>query len=218
MKKQPKWLKYDDVQLVSLMIRTNLKNRDFTKLESAVNAGFDKFTKSKYYDRLLIDGTLALVSYFLGKNQHYKSLQLLEKARQIFPNNRKIVRNEVQLLESIFNLYYSDFVVRDLSLLDNISRLLLLRYHKGFPKEKLLLENLVNSLTSLEDNVKEGVESKNTFYLEGFLLNLYGDLSKDQQIEEFTKIITPEILKWIAENVENESEDEGESESYEQED
>ena len=109
-------------------------------------------------------------------------------------------------------------MVRDLSLLDNISRLLLLRYHKGFPKEKLLLENLVNSLTSLEDNVKEGVESKNTFYLEGFLLNLYGDLSKDQQIEEFTKIITPEILKWIAENVENESEDEGESESGEQED
>lgn len=218
MKKQPKWLEYDDIQLVSLMIRTNLKNRDFTKLEGAVNAGFEKFAKSKYYDKLLIDGTLALVSYFLGKNQNYKSLQLLENARQTFPNNRKIVRNEVQLLESIFNLYYSDFVVRDLSLLDNISRLLLLRYHKGFPKEKLLLENLVNSLTILEDNAKEGVESKNTFYLEGFLLNLYGDLSKDQQIEEFTKIITPEILKWLTQKEESDTIDKEDNESDESED
>ena len=209
MKKQAKWLEYDDIQLVSLMIRTNLKNRDFIKLEGAVNLGFVKFPKSQYYDKLLIDGTLALVSYYLDKNQHYKSLQLLEKVRQSFPNNRKIVRNEVQLLESIFNLYYTEFVERDFHLLEALVNLLLYIYDKSFPNDKAVLEKLKHTLVSLNDNAKEGVESKNTFYLEGFLLNLYGDLTKDEQVEEFTKIITPEIAKWLAErsNDEEESED-----------
>lgn len=218
MKKQPKWLEYNDIQLVSLMIRTNLKNHDFTKLEGAINAGFEKFPRSKYYDKLLIDGTLALVSYFLDKNQNYKSLQLLEKARQTFPNNKIIVRNEVQLLESIFNLYYSNFVAHDLSLLDNVSKLLLFKYQKGFPKEKLLLENLVDRLTNLEDNVTEGIESKNTFYLEELFLNLYGDLTRDDQLEEFTKIITPEILKWLAQKEESDTTDKEDNESDESED
>ncbi len=168
------------------------------KLESAIHAGFDKLPKSRHYNKLLLDGTFALVNHFLDNGQHYKSLQLLEKARQTFPNYRKIVRNEVQLLESIFNLHYSDFVHHDLSLLNSIYKLLLLKYHKGFPQEKLLLETLVDRLVSLKDTVNEGVESKNTFYIAELFLNLYGDLTRDEQIEEFTDILTPEILRWLA--------------------
>ena len=71
MKKQSKWLEFSDIQLVSNMIRNNLKNRDFTKLEGAIYAGFEKLPKTRYYNKLLLDGILSLVNYYLGKEPKY---------------------------------------------------------------------------------------------------------------------------------------------------
>ena len=207
MKKQSKWLEFSDIQLVSNMIRNNLKNRDFTKLEGAIYAGFEKLPKTRYYNKLLLDGILSLVNYYIDKKQHFYSLTLLEKARQSFPINRRIVKNEIRLLDSIFIKHNTEFVERDYKLLEAVVNLLLDTYQKGFPNDKAVLENLKHILNSQKDNSKIGVESKITFHLERFLLNLYGELSKDQQIEEFVNVITPEILKWIAENLENDSDE-----------
>lgn len=215
MKETEKWRYFNDVRLLSRIIRTNLESKDFEKLEDSLDEGFKKLPKTKYYQKILIDGTLSLVSYFLDKNQQYNSFQLLEKARQSFPTTRRIVRSEVQLLESIFNLYYSEFVSHDLSLLENISKLFLLNYQKGFPQVKLLLDDLVDRIANLKDNVKEGDESKHTFYLEELFLNLYGDLTKDEVVEEFTKIITPEIAKWLTERNNDEEEKEDDVENSE---
>jgi len=195
-----------------------LKNRDFIKLDGAVYVGFEKLPKTRYYNKLLIDGTLALVSYFLDKNQHYKSLQLLEKARQSFPKNRKIVSNEINLLESIFNLNYGAFVERDFILVETIANLLLHTYKSGFPGVRSVLEKLIDTIKILSENAIKEAESKNTFYLERFLLNLYGDLTKEQQIEEFSKIIMPELLKWLAEESDKDPKDDNKSESDNQED
>jgi len=124
-----------------------------------------------------------------------------------FPSNRRIVKNEIQLLDSIFNLYNTEFVERDYKLLVAVVNLLLYTYQKGFPNDKAVLENLKHTLDSQKDNSKTGVESKITFHLERFLLNLYGELTKEEQVDEFVDLITPEILKWLAEMEDSEDDE-----------
>lgn len=208
MKETEKWRYFNDVRLLSRIIRTNLESKDFEKLEDSLDEGFKKLPKTKYYQKILISGTILLANHYIDQVQLFDGLNRLETARQSFPRNRKIVKNEISLIESIFDLYYSEFVKRDIILFENIILILSHIYSKGFPQESKKLYNLIDRKNYLKDQVRDDIESGYTFRLEEFLLILYGNLTREEQQEEMADILTPEILKWIAQLDENDDKNE----------
>lgn len=81
-------------------------------------------------------------------------------------------------------------------------------YSKGFPQESKKLYNLIDRKNYLKDQVRDDIESGYTFRLKEFLLILYGNITREEQQEEMADILTPEILKWIAQLDENDDKNE----------
>jgi len=190
------------------VIKTHLQTGNLKYLEPALELGFEKLPRTRHYIRLLKKGFLYTADTHLNSGDLFRSLSAFEYARNLTPYDPRLLKKEFKLLERIFDLYYPDFVNRDLQVYRGILRILLSKYLKRFPNVTKVLVSLDRRASKLLDHAPEAVEGKYTYRLDKMFCNMYNDLTPEEQAELFAEIIAPEILREIGEKLEMEKEKE----------
>lgn len=189
---------------IQSIIKTHLESGNTEYLEPALLVGYDQLPRTDYYNRLLNKGFLFLSNDYIDTTDLFSALIFLEYARKLTPYDTKVVKKEFTLLERIFDLYYPDFVKRDVQLFRGIIQVLESFYEKRFPNLVKIIQSITYRAGKLIDTFDDAVEGKYSYRIEKIFCNLYNDLTPEEQAELFAEIIAPEILREIGEKIEKE--------------
>ena len=184
-------------RLIALCIKSNLLNKDFTKLSGFLELGFNRLNRSRHYKKLVLNGFTVLAEHYQTQGNLVLAFNALQKARELFPFNWDTIQKQIAALNQFVENIDGPISENDLKLLLYLCQDLEKFYSKKKFSKKIasLLSPVYKKVIALYEKIKLDVESPISAGVEKMVMNLYSDLTK----EERKKLLGQKIAQTIIE-------------------
>ena len=182
-------------RLIALCIKSNLLNKDFTKLSGFLELGFNRLNRSRHYKKLLLDGFSVLAEYYQTQGNFVLTFNALQKARELFPFNWDTIQKQIAILDLFVENIDGPIAENDIKLLIQLCN----NFQNFYSKKKFsrkvssLLSPVYIKVSALYEKIKLDVESPITAGVEKMVMNLYSDLTEEERKKRIGVIIRKTI-------------------------
>ena len=150
----------------------------------------------------LVFGYSVLADVVYGQDNPVDSLKAYDRARQMFPGDKGLLKSEIDFLKEFIDLNKGKLGKEDYDLLGKTINLIKLKV----PQSSINMANRV--CEPLVGEIYQSMQSSGAIDVlnlvtGGMLYIIHGDLTVEEQVEKFSELITPILMEKLARDQKN---------------
>ena len=182
-------------------IRDSLRKGDYNALSDALDMVYNAKGRSASEKSELVFGYSVLADAY-GQDNPVDALQAHDRARQMFPGDKELLRSEIDFLKEFIDFNKGELGKQDYDLIGKTINLIKLKVPESSTEmANRVCEPLIAELYQSMQN--SGVNDVLNLVTGGMLYIIHGDLTVEEQVEKFSELITPILMEKLARDQKN---------------
>jgi len=183
-------------------IHHSISTGDYDALYDALDHIYSTGRRSTSVKSALVFGYSVLADVVYGQDNPVDSLKAYDRARQMFPGDKGLLKSEIDFLKEFIDLNKGKLGKEDYDLLGKTINLIKLKV----PQSSINMANRV--CEPLVGEIYQSMQSSGAIDVlnlvtGGMLYIIHGDLTVEEQVEKFSELITPILMEKLARDQKN---------------